>query len=310
MIVISNMDGSSVASDQVIAELIGMGFEFPQITEAIEAVGPSLDAAIEFILDDSRRKVSGASSSSNCVTNTRKVLGKRARSSMNPSGRMRQSRLVEHLQLAGGPKRSKPAQSDPLLSGSELLNRPFERPNDSISLMNSDPKSTTLMSTVGSYCNQEEDIDSGWETRVNTLLRKHFGYSCMKSFQKDALAAWVAHQDCLVLAATGSGICFFWLDHVGLSNLFFLFRNFVVPYTYYAFLGKSLCFQIPALLTGKVVIVISPLISLMHDQCMKLAKHGVSACFLGSGQVDRSVEQKAMGGMYSIIYICPETVLR
>lgn len=48
----------------------------------------------------------------------------------------------------------------------------------------------------------------------------------------------------------------------------------------------------------------------MHDQCMMLAKHGVSACFLGSGQVDRSVEQKAMGGMYDIIYICPETVLR
>lgn len=43
---------------------------------------------------------------------------------------------------------------------------------------------------------------------------------------------------------------------------------------------------------------------------MKLAKHGVSACFLGSGQVDRSVEQKAMAGMYSIIYVCPETILR
>lgn len=74
--------------------------------------------------------------------------------------------------------------------------------------------------------------------------------------------------------------------------------------------GKSLCFQIPALLTGKVVVVISPLISLMHDQCLKLAKHGVSACFLGSGQPDSSVEQKAMNGMYEIIYVCPETVLR
>lgn len=78
----------------------------------------------------------------------------------------------------------------------------------------------------------------------------------------------------------------------------------------YFFVGKSLCFQIPALLTGKVVVVISPLISLMHDQCLKLAKHGVSACFLGSGQIDRSVEEKAMRGMYGIIYVCPETLLR
>ncbi|KAM3752631.1 hypothetical protein ACB098_03G033700 [Castanea mollissima] len=48
----------------------------------------------------------------------------------------------------------------------------------------------------------------------------------------------------------------------------------------------------------------------MHDQCLKLAKHGVSACFLGSGQPDSTVEQKAMRGMYSIVYVCPETVLR
>jgi len=74
--------------------------------------------------------------------------------------------------------------------------------------------------------------------------------------------------------------------------------------------GKSLCFQIPALLSGKVVVVISPLISLMHDQCLKLTRHGISACFLGSGQPDNTVEQKAMRGLYSIVYICPETVLR
>lgn len=74
--------------------------------------------------------------------------------------------------------------------------------------------------------------------------------------------------------------------------------------------GKSLCFQIPALLTGKVVVVVSPLISLMHDQCLKLAKHGVSACFLGSGQPDNTIEQKAMKGMYDLIYVCPETVIR
>jgi Werner syndrome ATP-dependent helicase len=74
--------------------------------------------------------------------------------------------------------------------------------------------------------------------------------------------------------------------------------------------GKSLCFQIPALLTTKIVVVISPLISLMHDQCLKLAKHGISACFLGSGQPDNRVEGKAMAGNYKIVYVCPETILR
>nr|CAB3463939.1 unnamed protein product [Digitaria exilis] len=73
---------------------------------------------------------------------------------------------------------------------------------------------------------------------------------------------------------------------------------------------KSLCFQIPALLTTKIVVVISPLISLMHDQCLKLAKHGISACFLGSGQPDSRVEGKAMAGLYKIVYVCPETILR
>lgn len=58
------------------------------------------------------------------------------------------------------------------------------------------------------------------------------------------------------------------------------------------------------------MVVISPLISLMHDQCLKLSRHGISACFLGSGQPDSSVEHKAMRGLYDIIYVCPETVLR
>lgn len=79
---------------------------------------------------------------------------------------------------------------------------------------------------------------------------------------------------------------------------------------YNCFSGKSLCFQLPALLSRKVVVVISPLISLMRDQCLKLSKHGVSACFLGSGQPDNTIEKKAMCGVYDLIYVCPETILR
>ncbi|KAM7278194.1 hypothetical protein ACFE04_005328 [Oxalis oulophora] len=125
------------------------------------------------------------------------------------------------------------------------------------------------------------EIGADWEEKAKELLRKHFGFSELKNFQKEALAVWFDNQDCLVLAATGSG-------------------NIIL---------HSLC-GIPALLTGKVVVVISPLISLMHDQCLKLSNHGVSACFLGSGQPDSSVEQKAMKGLYSVVYVCPETILR
>lgn len=117
-----------------------------------------------------------------------------------------------------------------------------------------------------------------WEKAAVTALRRYFGYQELKSFQRIAIEAWADNRDCFVLAATGS--------------------------------GKSLCFQLPALMTGKVVVVVSPLISLMHDQCLQLARQGVSACFLGSGQVDKTIELKAMAGIYNIVYVCPETLPR
>ncbi|WOG84369.1 hypothetical protein DCAR_0103552 [Daucus carota subsp. sativus] len=224
------MDGSSVNCDQAIAELFEMGFRFSRIIEAINAVGPSVDDAVEYIFNDSRNDEMAESHSSDDLPE--KGNGKRGLSSSNPSRPMKQLKLVD------------------------------------LSKTKSDVKANS----------EEEDIGQDWELRVKNLMQKHFGFSALKSFQKEVLAAFIAHQDCLVLAATGS--------------------------------GKSLCFQIPALLTGKVVVVISPLISLMHDQCMKLAKHGVSSCYLGSGQKDPTVEGKAMSGMYGIIYICPETLVR
>ncbi|KAG6586250.1 ATP-dependent DNA helicase Q-like SIM, partial [Cucurbita argyrosperma subsp. sororia] len=197
--------------------------------------------------------------------------GKRAQSLLVP---MRQSSILDHFSLTNRGKRSK-TEAEPVLpiSEPEVSHYPVEDTQEH--------RICDLQAESDSYLvdwSQEPDTLLDWEKKLNRLLKKHFGYPFLKKFQKEALEAWLNHQDCLVLAATGS--------------------------------GKSICFQIPALLTGKVVVVISPLISLMHDQCLKLAKHGVSACFLGSGQPDSSVEKKAMGGAYSIIYVCPETVLR
>ncbi|XP_022965576.1 ATP-dependent DNA helicase Q-like SIM [Cucurbita maxima] len=197
--------------------------------------------------------------------------GKRAQSLLVP---MRQSSILDHFSLTNRGKRSK-TEAEPVLpiSEPEVSHYPVEDTQEH--------RICDLQAESDSYLvdwSQEPDTLLDWEKKLNRLLKKHFGYPSLKKFQKEALEAWLNNQDCLVLAATGS--------------------------------GKSICFQLPALLTGKVVVVISPLISLMHDQCLKLAKHGVSACFLGSGQPDSSVEKKAMGGAYSIIYVCPETLLR
>ncbi|WCJ43113.1 ATP-dependent DNA helicase Q-like SIM [Euphorbia peplus] len=236
------------ADNSSVAKLIEMGFGETCAIQAVKIVGSSLNDAVEYILNAPSEDCLSRPNAHTSSNNT-SALGKRNLLSTQS----RQSSILDHFQR---PKRSKTSR----IPG--------------ISIPGPDVSSSSV------DCGNHEEVDIGldWEQRANNLLQKHFGYPCLKSFQKEALGAWVANQDCLVLAATGS--------------------------------GKSLCFQIPALLTGKVVVVISPLISLMHDQCLKLSRHGISACFLGSGQPDSSVEQKAMKGMYDIIYVCPETILR
>ncbi|KAL0357316.1 UNVERIFIED_CONTAM: ATP-dependent DNA helicase Q-like SIM [Sesamum calycinum] len=212
-----------------------------------------------------------------CVSQTTSP-GQRATSSLQPSGKLRQPNITEHLKLASGPKRSKTkGLCGASASTTNYLIGHVKGPEvTSATDTSSDLCAEAFM--VPSSCKDEQINGIDWENKVKNKIRKHFGFSSLKGFQKEVLAAWLEHQDCLVLAATGS--------------------------------GKSLCFQVPALISGKVVVVISPLISLMHDQCLKLGKHGISACFLGSGQIDRSVEKKAMSGAYNIIYVCPETILR
>lgn len=73
--------------------------------------------------------------------------------------------------------------------------------------------------------------------------------------------------------------------------------------------GKSVCYQLPALLLPGVTLVVSPLISLMKDQVMALTEAGVKAAFVNSsltGEQMRAVYRRAWAGEFKLIYVAPE----
>src|SRR3990167_6152011 len=76
--------------------------------------------------------------------------------------------------------------------------------------------------------------------------------------------------------------------------------------------GKSLCYQIPALLRDGVGVVISPLIALMQDQVDALAEKGVRAAFLNSTQTfeeSMRIERRVRSGDLDLVYVAPERLM-
>ena len=113
-----------------------------------------------------------------------------------------------------------------------------------------------------------------WETIARDRLSKHWGFSEFRPGQREAIEAAVHGRDSLVVLATGS--------------------------------GKSVCFQIVPLITGKPAVVISPLISLMIDQVAACATRGIRAVLLGMAQTDTDAEQRALRGDFDLVYMSPE----
>ena len=111
-------------------------------------------------------------------------------------------------------------------------------------------------------------------------LKKHFGYSAFRPLQEEIVRDALAGRDVFALMPTGG--------------------------------GKSLCFQLPALLRDGLTIVISPLISLMKDQVDALQASGVAATFLNStldGAQARSRLRGLYNGEFRLLYVAPERLM-
>lgn len=110
-----------------------------------------------------------------------------------------------------------------------------------------------------------------------TLLKRYFGYSSFRPGQAEIIDAVVHGRDCLVLMPTGG--------------------------------GKSLCFQIPALMMDGCAVVISPLIALMQDQVDALRANGVPAATVNSFNdeaANRDAVERASRGEVKLLYMSPE----
>jgi ATP-dependent DNA helicase RecQ len=114
-----------------------------------------------------------------------------------------------------------------------------------------------------------------------TTLRKYWGYDSFRPLQERIVRSLLGERDACVVMPTGG--------------------------------GKSLCYQLPALLSGKTAVVVSPLIALMQDQAAQLAQMGIPAAVLNSsitGAQQASLIRKAHQGEYRLLYISPERLAR
>ena len=111
-------------------------------------------------------------------------------------------------------------------------------------------------------------------------LKRYYGYDHFRPMQEDIIRSIVGGRDTVVLMPTGG--------------------------------GKSVCFQIPALMLPGLTVVVSPLIALMKDQVGALHLNGIPAAFINSsqhGREQRDIEEDALSGNLKLLYVSPEKLL-
>lgn len=117
--------------------------------------------------------------------------------------------------------------------------------------------------------------------RAREILKSQFGYDSFRMNQHRAIETVLAKKDCVVLMPTGG--------------------------------GKSLCYQIPAIMFDGLTVVISPLIALMKDQVDALRQNGVEAAFLNSTQTTQQqveIFRAVRSGYLKLLYIAPERLIQ
>jgi ATP-dependent DNA helicase RecQ len=115
---------------------------------------------------------------------------------------------------------------------------------------------------------------------ASEYLKKYFGYDQFRPFQLEAIEQCLAGRDVVLVMPTGG--------------------------------GKSLCFQLPALLMNKLVVVVSPLIALMKDQVDNLRANGIEAAALNSSHtadMERDILNTCYEGRMNLLYMSPERLL-
>ena len=118
------------------------------------------------------------------------------------------------------------------------------------------------------------------DPRVLNVVRQHWGFDTLRSMQAPAIEAGIAGRDCVLVMPTGG--------------------------------GKSLCYQVPALVTGKLTVVVSPLIALMKDQVDGMRLRGIAAGALNSGvnaQEAAQVWRQIDSGELRLLLVAPERLL-
>jgi ATP-dependent DNA helicase RecQ len=109
------------------------------------------------------------------------------------------------------------------------------------------------------------------------VLRRYWGYHEFRPKQENVIRSLLASHDACVVMPTGG--------------------------------GKSLCYQLPAVISGKTAVVVSPLIALMQDQAAQLAQMGIPAAVINSHQSAaerRQVMEKTTRGEFRLLYLSPE----